>query len=82
MLLSSADFFLKINFLKKKKKKTFRNTIRVSNNLDADQARRCVGPDLVPNHLQRLSADDASRQGVSCTAHTFLLHLTKMTAIA
>ena len=37
-------------------------TIRVSNSLDPDQARRFVGPDLVgpdldPNCLQRLSAD-------------------------
>ena len=27
----------------------FFNTIRVSNSLDPDQARRCVGPDLGPN---------------------------------
>ena len=37
--LSSADFF---------KKKSFRNTIRVSNGLDTDHDRRSVGPDLVP----------------------------------
>ena len=35
----------------------FFNTIRVSNSLDPDQARRFVGPDLGPNCLQRLSAD-------------------------
>ena len=29
-----------------------------SNSLDPDQARRFVGPDLGPNCLQRLSADD------------------------
>ena len=49
-------------FLKKKKKiqKAFRNTIRVSNSLDPDQARHFVGPDLGPKCLQRLSADDKS----------------------
>ena len=36
------------------------NTIRVSNSLDPDQARRYVGPYLGPNCLQRLSADDKS----------------------
>ena len=50
-------FIFKINFLKT----SFRNTTRVSNNLDPDQARRSVGPDLDPNCLQRLSADDTSR---------------------
>ena len=55
--LSSLDFFFKINFFKKK----FRNTIRVSNSLDPDQARHFVGPDLGPNCLQTLSADDKSR---------------------
>ena len=36
----------------------FFNTIRVSNSLDPDQARHFVGPDLGPNSLQRLSADN------------------------
>ena len=36
----------------------FFNTIRVSNGLDTDQARHVVGPDLGPNCLQRLSADN------------------------
>ena len=45
-------------------KKSFRNTIRVSNSLDPDQDRRNVGPDLDPNCLKRLSADDTSRQRV------------------
>ena len=31
------------------------------NSLDADQARRFVGPDLGPKCLQRLSADNTSR---------------------
>ena len=44
-----------------KKKKSFRNTIRDSNSLAPDQARRFVGPDLNPNCLLRLSADDKSR---------------------
>ena len=30
----------------------------MSNSLDPDQARHFVGPDLDPNCLQRLSADD------------------------
>ena len=51
--------FFKIIF---SKKKCIRNTIRVSNSLDPGQARRFVGPDLGPNCLQRLSADDSSRQ--------------------
>ena len=29
--------------------------------MDPDQARHDVGPDLGPNYLQRLSADDTSR---------------------
>ena len=53
--LSSADFF-KITFFRK----SFRNTIRVSNSLNPDQAQHFVGPDLGPNCLQRLSADDTN----------------------
>ena len=49
-------FFFKLTF----SKKSFRNTIRVSNSSDPDQARHFVGPDLGPNCLQRLSADDKS----------------------
>ena len=41
---------------------SFRSTISVSNCLVPDQARRFVGPDLGTNCLQRLSADDTSRQ--------------------
>ena len=33
----------------------------MSKSLDPDQARQHVGPDLGPNCLQRLSADDTSR---------------------
>ena len=50
ILLLSADFF----------QNSFRNIIRVSNCLDLDQDRQFVGPDLGPNCLQRLSAEDKS----------------------
>ena len=46
--------FFKINFFKK----SFRNTIRLSNGLDPDQDCHVISPDLGPNCLQRLSADD------------------------
>ena len=46
----SADSFFKISF----SLKYFRNMIRMSNSLDPDHVR----PDLGPNCLQRLSADD------------------------
>ena len=32
----------------------------MSNSLDPDQAQSSVGPDLVPNYMQRLSEDDKS----------------------
>ena len=53
MLLLSADFFFKINFFKKK---YFSNSGMSLNNLDQDQNRSSVGPDLDLNCLQRLSA--------------------------
>ena len=56
----SADIFSKSTF----SKKNFRNIFGASNNLDPDQARRFVGPDLGPNCVQMLSADDTSRQRV------------------
>ena len=37
----------------------------MSNNLDPDQDRCSVGPDLGPNCLQKLAADDISRQRVN-----------------
>ena len=49
--------FFKIHFFKKKIQ--FRNSIRVSNCLDPDQQGHS-GPDLGPNCLQRLSANDNS----------------------
>ena len=54
------DFFSKSTF----SKKSCRDTIRLSNSLDPDQAQHYVGPDLAPNYLQRLSADDTSRRRV------------------
>ena len=35
-------------------------TIRVSNSLDPDQTQQNFGPDLGPNSLQKLSADDTT----------------------
>ena len=49
----SADFFFQ--------KKSFKNTIRMSNSLEPDQELRYIGPDVGPNCLQRLSATDKSR---------------------
>ena len=49
MFLLSADFFLKNNIFEKN---SFRSTIRMSYSFD--------GPDLGPNCLPRLSADDTS----------------------
>ena len=39
-------------------------TFGMSNSLDPDQARRIVRPDLGPNCLPRLSADNTGRQRV------------------
>ena len=49
-------FFSKLIF----KKNSFRSTIGVSNGLDPDQDQLNISPDLGPNYLQRLSADDES----------------------
>ena len=54
--LLPADFFFQ--------NPLFRNTTRVSNSLDPEQACCFVRPDLGPNCLQRLSADDTRRQRV------------------
>ena len=43
IILSFADFFSSKSFLAKI---SFRNTIRVTNSLDSDQAKKIVGPDL------------------------------------
>ena len=62
MLFCRLLIFFKIDIFEKK---YFKNTIRVSNSLDPDQARQNVGPDLGPNCLQILSADDTGRQRVN-----------------
>ena len=49
-------FLFKINFFFSEK--SLRNTMRVPNSLDPDQARRFVGLDLGPYSLQRLLAGD------------------------
>ena len=59
-LLLSADFFLQNQLLPK-------NTLGISpvqNSLDPVQARHFIWPYLGPNCLQRLLADDTSRQRV------------------
>ena len=50
------NFFFKLPF----SKNSFRKTIRVSNGLEPDQGQCSVRPDLGPNCLQRLLADDNS----------------------
>ena len=62
LISSQFAFFKSQNYLVRKI--LSRVTIRVSNNLDPDQARHFVGPDLGPNSLQRLLADDISRHRV------------------
>ena len=57
LFLSSADFFQNQLF----QKKSFWYIISV-NSLDLDQAQHVARPDLGPNYLQRLSADDTSLQ--------------------
>ena len=58
----------------------------MSNSLDLDQARHFVGPDLGPNCLQRLTADDTRRQSVlhsqSCMQHMYLVGLQVYSAVA
>ena len=63
-------FFSKLFFWKK----SFRNTIRMSNSMDPDQARRFVGPDLGPNCLPRLSADVTGRQRVETSSRNTIKH--------
>ena len=54
VLVVICFLFLKLSF----SKISFWNIISVSNILDPDQDRHSVGPDLGPNCLQRLSAED------------------------
>ena len=53
-------------------KNSFRNTIRLSNSLDPDQAQQNGGPDLGPNCLQMLSVDDTSRKRVNSFSAVFI----------
>ena len=46
-------------------KTSFMYTVRLSNSLNLDQARRFVGPDLGSKYLQRYSANDTDRQRVN-----------------
>ena len=55
--LSSADFYQNLLF----QRNSFRNTIRMANSLDPDQAQDSVGPDLGPYCLQRSAADSKIR---------------------
>ena len=50
--------FFHFNFCQKK---SFRNTIRVSNSLDLDQAQHSVSSDLGPDCLQRLSVEQMTK---------------------
>ena len=63
-------FFSKSMFFQKR----IRNTIRMSNSLALDQAQHFVVPDLGPNCLKRLSANDTSRQRVNDYNQYILLH--------
>ena len=54
--LHAAKVFMLLTFFKINSfKRSFRNSIGMSNGLDPDQDRHVVGPDLGPNCLQRLS---------------------------
>ena len=61
LLIAPAKFFIFFCRLLIFSKNYFRNYIRVSNRLVPDQAPYFVGPDLSPNCLLKLSADDTSR---------------------
>ena len=60
MLFGHVLIFVKINF----SEKICQEYHEMLNSLDPDQAQQVVGPDLGPNCLQRLSADDSGRQRV------------------
>ena len=50
----------------------------MSNSLDPDQDRHFVGPDLGLNCLQKLSADDTSRQRVVMTSNDHLVNVNEI----
>ena len=54
LLLSSVDFFSKLTF----SKKNLSGALSEYHSLDPDQDQHSVGPDLAPNCLQIISADD------------------------
>ena len=59
-------------------KDSFRNTIRLSNRLDQDRARRFVRPGLGPNcFLQKLSAEDTREPRVNFQCLSIFLALFK-----
>ena len=58
-------FFFKINFFIK----FFQEYHPSDKQFGSRQAGRSVGPDLDPNRLQRLSADNTSRQRVKARLH-------------
>ena len=67
LFLPSADFFNFFFFFKKLFQEHFQ-----SDHLDPDQDRHFVGPDLGPNCLHRLSADDNSSQLSDYLKYQFL----------
>ena len=69
--LSFADFFQNQLF----SKNSFRNTIWVSNRLGPDQARHFVGPDMGPNYLQKLSADNTRRQRIKHKVFKYRIYI-------
>ena len=64
--LLSPAVFSKLTF----SKKSFRNTIIVSNCLDPDQDQHSVDPDLGPNCLKMLSADEMKKVNKQCLLDT------------
>ena len=65
MLFCHLLIFFKINFFEK----FFQEYNRVSDSLDPNQTGHFVGPDLNPNYLQNLLADNTSRQRVNLILH-------------
>ena len=74
--LPSADYYQNQPFREK-----IRNIIRVANRLDPDQVRRFVWPNLGPNCLQKLSADDNSRSAGSFCVYTHIYIVPKITIL-
>ena len=64
-MLGNFALFLVCSFFKLTVSNISLSNNRVSYSLDPDQARHYVGPNLGPNCLQRILADDASEQKVN-----------------